>query len=209
MRWRTIRVILLTLFLTACTSSLGPADIIPGFKDTLKPHIVFHMDTAFTECERADADLAAKIWNAQTEGVAQISLVYDLDLDSPVVLQELRHKNIVIRYESDMNAVRAADENSKCDGCVLGWMTSGGVHNTKHTEVWGGFVADRMMEDNMRLQVMLHEFGHALGLPHVSSRQAIMYPNADASRTSCLKQPDLVAFCSVNDCGTHKMHPCE
>ena len=72
------------------------------------------------------------------------------------------------------------------------------------------FVVDRMGDFPSEFKlVCLHEMGHALGLPHVESVQSIMYPSVSPSRTTCLKQADLRAFCDVNDCGTHKMLPCE
>ena len=88
-------------------------------------------------------------------------------------------------------------------------MTSGGIHNPAGSRVIGGFVADRISSLGVRTQVMIHEFGHALGLPHVGARQAMMYPSADPHRTDCLKKPDLVAICDVNECGKYKMIPCE
>ena len=207
-------LLLLSVTMLGCSVHVKvkiPKDVIADFKDTVLPSIVIHMDTAFTEEERKDADYAALVWKTQTSGLADIQLVYDVDFGSVSKLNSLidSHANIVIRYESGMIAVDSADAAAGCDGCVLGWMTSGGIHNPAGDPVMGGFVADRISRIGVRTHVMIHEFGHSLGLPHVGARQALMYPSVDPRRTTCLKKPDLVAFCDVNECGNHKMIPCE
>ncbi len=204
-------VLVLMMFLTVGCARFDIKSLSPTFSDPKAPKLVLHMDTAFTAAERADADQAAIIWKAQTEGVADIKLVYDLDFDDLIGMQKLidAKANLVIRYESDMYAVALSDEEADCDGCVLGWMTAGGIHNPKNSPVYGAFVADRITKPGIRIQVMTHEFGHALGLPHVASRQSVMYPAAIPGRTACLKPADLAAFCEVNVCNGATMHPCE
>jgi hypothetical protein len=204
-------VLVLVMFLTVGCARFDIKSLSPTFTDPKAPSLVLHMDTAFTPAERADADRASAVWKAQTSGVADIKLVYDLDFDDLIGMQKLidAKANLVVRYESGMAAVAASDEEADCDGCVLGWMTAGGVHNIKGKPVYGAFVADRIEGPGIRLQVMLHEFGHALGLPHVASRQSLMYPHAIPGRTACLKPADLTAFCEVNVCNGAVMHPCE
>lgn len=199
------------MFLTMGCSHFDIKSLSPSFTDPKAPSLVIHMDTAFTAPERADAQRAADVWKAQTEGLASIKLVYDLDFDDLIGMQKLLDDkaNVVVRYESGMNAVEAADADADCEGCVLGWMTAGGLHNPKGSPVVGGFVVDRITAPGIQLQVMMHEFGHALGLPHVPSRQSIMYPSVHPGRTACLKQADLTAFCEVNVCSGATMHPCE
>ncbi len=200
-------LVLLFVFLAACARpQIG--EIAHGATPPLAPVLTFHMDTDFTPQERADASEAATLWNKQTGGVARLTLVFDLDFNSLNSIESLKDSNVIVRAESGMNLVTQADESSGCSGCVLGWMTSGGIHNVTHDPVRGVFVADRL-DDASRLQVMLHEFGHALGLPHIGSRQAIMYPSLQPGKSSCLKKPDLVAFCEVNECGSAQMVPCE
>lgn len=203
-------VLALIIFLTGC-ARFDIKSLSPTFSDPKAPKVVLHMDTAFTAEERLDANRAADMWRAQTSGVADIKLVYDLDFDDLIGMHKLidEKASLVVRYESGMVAVERADEESDCDGCVLGWMTAGGVHNPRQTPLMGAFVADRITKPGIRAQVMLHEFGHALGLPHVASRQSIMYPAAVPGVAACLKQADLSAFCEVNVCNGAVMHPCE
>ena len=169
------------------------------------------MDVDFTADERADAQDAANIWRAQTSGLADINLVYDADFNDLTTMGLLMDAdaNIVVRRTSDMVTVLKADEEADCFGCVLGWMNAGGIHGPTHKAIHGAFVVDRITAPGIQIQVMIHEFGHVLGVPHVGAIQGLMYPAVIPGRTACLKKPDLVAFCGVNECGIHKMYPCE
>jgi len=204
------------VLLQGCGSEVLLPRLLPGESPTAPPEMVFHADIDFTSSERLDLERAAYIWNKQTSGLAKITFVYDLELTSVsnIVDHQLEHQ--LMRATNDLDIVAEEDEDCAPDDpstlwnehhCVLAWMTSGGIHNPWHHPVRGVFNVDRM--EGVSVQVMLHEFGHALGLAHLEQVQAIMYPNVSRDRTVCLKKPDLVAFCGVNECGTHKMLPCE
>jgi hypothetical protein len=190
------------------------SSLVPDAEELRSAEVTLHMDTAFTAEERVDALQAAETWRKQTNDLARIVLVFDLDFDDLIGMNKLftQGANLVVRRDSEDPVVQASDEESECVGCVLGWMNSGGLHGIGHQPIHGAFIADRLVNDrfpSLRVQVMLHEFGHVLGLPHVTSIQAIMFPGVIPGRTSCLKKPDLVAFCSVNECGPTQLYPCE
>jgi len=201
----------LAMAVTACGRPVSVSGLVPGAESVRPARAELHMDVDFTESERADAAKATDIWRKQTGGLADIRLVYDLDFNDLAGLNEhleLNH-SVVVRRTSEQDSVVAADAEAQCDGCVLGWMNSGGIHAPGHKPIHGAFVVDRFTMPGIQLQVMLHEFGHVLGLPHVEARQAIMYPSVVLGRTQCLKKSDLVAFCDVNECGSTVLYPCE
>ena len=185
--------------------------MVPDAEDLKPAQVTLHMDTDFTPSEREDLATSVGIWSRQTSGLAAIWLIYDLDFNDLIGLQDhaFRDHNTVVRLTSELMSVASADLEAGCVGCVLGWMTNGGIHNERHVPVRGAFVVDRLLTQNRRVQVFIHEFGHVLGLSHVTQRHAIMYPSIAEGRTTCLKQPDLKEFCSVNECGHALLLPCE
>lgn len=190
-------------------TSLAP--LVPEAEELRPAQVTLHMDVEFSPDERKDLAQAVGIWSRQTSGLAAIWLVYDLDFNDLIGLNEhvVMGHHTVVRLTSDLASVESADTEAHCLGCVLGWMTEGGIHNEARQPVHGAFVVDRLSNQNRRVQVFLHELGHVLGLSHVAQRHAIMYPSIVEGRVTCLKQPDLVAFCTVNDCGHSLILPCE
>lgn len=199
------------VLVAGCTAELPdvPA-MISGQRIPAVPSVTLHADTAFTPTERGLITTASALWSVQTSGLAKIQVVYDLDFDSVSSITEhaTNGHNMMKRMTSDMPEVQGEDEpNAKLLGEV---MPSGGVHNPWHLPLRVIFVADRLEGDpQFYLQVILHEFGHVLGLPHSPVISAIMYPSAIREKTACLKVNDLASFCNVNVCGTHRMIPCE
>ncbi len=183
--------------------------MVTGADVVVKPVAVIHADSAFSIPERNAIDDSAKVWNLQTGGLAKITIVYDLDFDSLTSIQEhISDKHhLMARMESWMSSVQDVDTYG---AKVLGWVSpSGGIHNPWKKPIFVAFVMDRMLDRAYTMQVMVHEFGHVLGLPHLASPQALMYPSIIVGRSACLKKPDLAAFCEVAECGTVQMVPCE
>jgi predicted Zn-dependent protease len=97
---------------------------------------------------------------------------------------------------------------------VLAWVgpeDAGGIgmHNLEKEPVTLNLIPTRYESDERWQSVLLHEAGHVFGMAHnTKDRHAVMWPSNDTRKT-CLKQPDLTSFCSVNVCDGRKMFPCE
>lgn len=183
--------------------------------DPYKPAVVMHGDTSFTKGERASIEKAAGIWKYQTDGLANLKVVWDLDSAKA----DIENENVILRMNSSDEVVQWADCEAtgfgaflapgQCEPIVLAWVSpSGGVHNNGHRKVQLVIIPDRYNTPDLELAVELHEMGHIFGLPHLPSPQSVMYPSANAEKT-CLRQADLSEFCSQNVCTGYTMHPCE
>ncbi len=215
----TIRAALLFVFiiLAGCMPKVTLGNLLPGSPGATEPipaKITIHADVDFVPSERAWFSTAANTWRLQTGGLAQVTMVYDLDFTSTSNLR--KHvddgDNLMLRADSFMEIVQKMDlEDCPPDkACVLAWVNpSGGIHNPWHKPVNSVFIPDRYPDAKYATLVILHEMGHMLGLPHLNQVQSIMYPSIVPQRTACLKKADLNAFCDANECGTTILHPCE
>lgn len=175
---------------------------------TAPAYVLFHADTSFTPSERESLALAAEMWRIQTDGLADIHLLFQVNCNDDQSLELHKEANLLCRFESTEDYI--VEHDAQGQGDLLGQVApSGGIHNPWRKPLRMLLVVDRLDTRDRFASVAIHEFGHVLGLPHTSAVQAVMFPMYIKHEHSCLKQPDLQAFCQVNDCGTHKMHPCE
>lgn len=215
-----LRKLYLSLPLLACCSSAPSAPPQTPTKTVIPTEVTFHGDVDFTEAERKDILAAASAWQWQTGGAASVTVVFDLDFTSALRLKELKDDNLLGRFESTMDAIVQED----CNGAVamglpcggpqaprtLGFVSPpGGIHNPWQKPLRMALVVDRLGEPGALLQVTMHEFGHALGVPHGNTVGGVMYPAYIPFRKVCLKRSDVNAFCLVNDCDAGRLVPCD
>lgn len=203
----------LVALLICCSCTQVPhspaADTTESVPEPTSPATVtIHGDVDFTPAEREKLLLAAEVWHVQTDKCAQISIIWDADLTDTEWVKAHKDDNLLGRFTSEAEFVRESDDESGAK--LLGRVSpSGGIHNPWRKPVRMVLIADRLDARDSWIATAVHEFGHVLGVPHVQAVQGVMFPYYIAHRHQCLKKPDLVAFCQVNECGSKKMHPCE
>lgn len=195
----------LTMWTCCCASASAGEDLsVPG-TGAARPEavfLVFHGDTDFTMGERALLIAAEEIWYRQTDGIANIIVMFDLDFHDAVGLAKLNRDkaNMLIRYTSGLDAVKATDKFFKAN--VLGWAS---VSENKWTM---GLVMDRYPNGAYALQVMVHEMGHTLRLDHIDNEKSIMNPYLVPKAAVCLRKPELDQFCGLYNCEGRNVRPC-
>ena len=132
-------IVLSIILLASCSgcgvNALPPAKETPAapsvpplepVKDSLS--VAIHGDVHFTPKERQAVELALDLWKEQTDGAADIQVVWDLDLDGALPTDQWP---VLIRLDGTEPALTLADceVSEKCSPVVLGITTSGGVHN--------------------------------------------------------------------------------
>ncbi len=208
MWFKTLISIALVALATVAPGCVHTTDV--DFPEPVKPKIVMHGDPSFTNQEKKLIEESAMVWYRQTDGLASISFVWDYD--------PMKHgdENVVVKHYSTEEDIVAEDceisENAGlprglCLPMLLAWVSpSGGIHSGDRVTL--NFIPDRYESKERWVSVAIHEMGHIFGLPHSNFHQAVMWPSNDPAKT-CLKQPDITAFCAANDCSGHKMRPCE
>lgn len=151
---------------------------LPAHADPAKPDVtvvrkevdlVLHADVDFTKEQRAAIDRAAAEWKKISAGRVRITIVYDLDFDSPIGLKD--HKdakhNVLISIREQARIVQEEDafleqKYGLPPGSIrVQAMTAAPPRNPTVT-MWA--VVDRIRPKMFR-QIMQHEMGHGIGLP--------------------------------------------
>lgn len=206
----------------ACLAAAGcigcpsqPAPKEPEVTIAIYKTAVFHGDTDFTPEERKVIEEALFRWRAQTDGLIQATVIWDLDFKSVSSLSDHIADNLIIRWTSETGIVRQFNEDHP-RATLLGW-SPGRIVPNPDGPARVHLVADELAKLSAEffkpfasegyLGVVMHEFGHVFGLQHVEDEDGLMHGGWLGGH-ACLSQEDISEFCRVNECGDVKPRPC-
>jgi hypothetical protein len=184
--------------------------------NTPLPDIVMAGDTQFNAQERQCIQDSFTIWHDQSNGVVNLSVVWNLDGASKASVAAHYLDDRIVRWQSTEQRLKDEDAyyaklTGRTDYTLMGQTSvDGGIHSIRNVPVEVRLVTDRFNNDpHVCRLVTLHELGHFMGLGHDASDHAnIMYPDVENNRTDCLKSSDLNQLCKFNDCLGRDMKPC-
>lgn len=194
--------------LPACTSTLKvvehPAKVLTVVRRTV------HADTVFNTWERAAIADAVGRLNLQTNGLIELSVVYDLDWEngsvSDIVRLEGYHQ--LVRIKSDAPIVGKMDGDRKDGLMTQGYCKVDFEFLLNPTKIY--IIYDRLTySSEMYVHVVFHEFLHSFGMQHVTDSASVMYFKSSHTPQLCMNMTDAKELCRVYHCEPTDLNYCE
>jgi predicted Zn-dependent protease len=164
----------------------------PGTKNAQLVEAQVKIGAGFSTSDRRAIVEGLNMWEYSTRGAFRWILVDQLSEDDMKV-----ERVEFILVTSLEPRVKEYDK----DGLLLGLAIS---DRFEPTQLW--LVIDRLYSSEDVKMVSAHEFGHALGIGHVSTGVNVMSPRYAGS--TCLTEEDMSAFCDVYGCSVQQMVYC-
>lgn len=137
-----------------------------------------YVDKAFSPAEAADIQSAADAWSGATGGAAQIRLVFEWDTADCTGCRTIR------RVESRDHPFAGYTQPYEFMG----------VETSEEITLWIYPTMPPLRD------TVLHEFGHHLGLGHLTDPASAMFFKVDPAARHCLTASDVSAYCDTHGC---------
>jgi len=153
-----------------------------------------YIDNTFDEYDEMVITDAAEEWRQATKGRVNYTVVRlpvkDMDLESSIVMVKITEYNPEVLYLDKRDGNYTLAFYNQVDGIR-----------------YIALVEDRIPE-NLYREILLHEFGHSLGLQHPeknTGQDTLMYPTTD-HEASYITDTDLYNFCLLHHCHFWELH---
>lgn len=170
--------------------------------------MVFHADTAFKPDERKWIDIATNNIREQSSGLLAAEVVYDLNFDSMLTIQEHAEHDMLLRAPENASYVTYEDTNTSH---LMGVVAGADLANYSMVTPKQVFlVADRLKTPDIFVHVCMHELLHAFGLRHVDDSDSVMAGmTVGLHPTTCISEVDAEELCRVNWCTIDQLNYCK
>jgi hypothetical protein len=160
-------------------------------------HRTLYIDRRFPIEESQAIQRAATRWTETTNHIATV--------DVEIMPASIRNENnsetiIVLDVTPDLPAIIATDAGNKGTTCGL-------FSDREMTYPIIAIVDERIDTSDIFEEVIMHEIGHSLGLPHLegdNNFNTLMYPNVGLMSPT-ITDKDLQSFCKYYHCDASKL----
>lgn len=199
MKLRQYLVTLLTniLLLVGCAPTSLPPRIVQHGKPVIDVHV--YIEPEFSERERAHIINGILMWERATGGLVVWHL-FSYNKDNPIppprgTCNGVQERTVLFRRAvSSDEWVQRWDAAQQPKKYLLGLCQG----NALLEVTWLWLIEDRLSTSRSQTVIASHEFGHALGLNHVSDKESVM--SEFSNNTNCLTNHDLHEFCRHHHC---------
>lgn len=208
--FRRLFLLSIALFCLCCSSGHIPPR--PIHYDTPAAIFAPFADTDFTPTERQWLQQAADNLAIQTRGLVRVKFAFVLDFNDSAALEQYGHFDRLVRIDPDSALVQLFDQSYNTS--LLGLTR----HYDPDESVHVYLVADRIIvfgaeseegAERTFVSVAMHEFLHAVGLPHTTDMRSLMYPGASVNHApTCLHRADVVELCRRYGCDIERIGYC-
>jgi len=151
------------------------------------------IDSRFTDREVKLIIGVTEEWSIKTHGVVKYNIITGFDVEMYHQLDSSRIVLVIFKMSKDDDYIKVQD--AKIGNSALGYFDNTGIGPII------AIVSDRLLfaSDEYYFGLIIHEFGHALGLDHSEKEGTVMYPTMDKSAMH-LTTSDIRQFCKVYMC---------
>lgn len=161
----------------------------------------FHVDDALSPFGFRILQRAFAVWERYTNGLVYFDLRHDLTDDN--ALSIAHHEPAVVLVHSTTDVIANYDASVPCSECTLALTLQ---HETHPTIL---LVMDRLTDPRDFYETAIHEIGHAIGIPHIPTTDAVMFPTRGVLAATCPTKADMAAFCEVAACNLRDVRWCD